>query len=257
MSSKHLQMEAMPLVLKKPQVEHPPTEGLLGEGMISDQRLHQLRIKNGLQEHKSLRQVLEAMHLKGLLKQPRGNNQVIMLNAKFPAGLGSSVQEAQSPPSREAKIMPSSAVSNLARPGSMDREYQDIVEFQDMLKEQAKAHEEATAQELNQGTEAPIVLMKPCSHQIPSPAAAPTPSPALQQILELESTASPVYNGLAKSPTTVTAPTGNDRENQNESSCTRYYTSVSFQTLRIHWNDISLLFPVCGTKLACEEESAL
>lgn len=257
MSSKHLQMEAMPLVLKKPQVEHPPTEGLLGEGMISDQRLHQLRIKNGLQEHKSLRQVLEAMHLKGLLKQPRGNKQVIMLNPKFPAGLGSSVQEAQSSPSREAKIMPSSAVSNLARSGSMDQEYQDIMEFQDMLKEETKAHEEATAQELNQGTEAPIVVMKPCSHQIPSPAAAPTPSPALQQILELESKASPVYNGLAKSPTTVTAPTGNDRENQNESSCTRYYASVSFQTLRIHWNDTNFLFPVCGTKLACEEESAL
>jgi hypothetical protein len=257
MSSKHLQMEAMPLLLKKPQVEHPPTEGLLGEGMISDQRLHQLRIKNGLQEHKSLRQVLEAMHLKGLLKQPRGNKQVIMLNPKFPAGLGSSVQEAQSSPSREAKIMPSSAVSSLARSGSMDQEYQDIMEFQDMLKEETKAHEEATAQELNQGTEAPIVLMKPCSHQIPSPAAAPTPSPALQQILELESKASPVYNGLAKSPTTVTAPTGNDRENQNESSCTRYYASVSFQTLRIHWNDTSLLFPICGTKLACEEESAL
>jgi len=64
-----------------------------------------------------------------------------------------------------------------------------VLEFQDnMLKEETKIHEEEIAQLVHQGIKAPIVLMKPCNHQICNPIiiAFAAPSLALQQMGELE-----------------------------------------------------------------------
>jgi len=64
-----------------------------------------------------------------------------------------------------------------------------IFKFQDnMLKDESKTHEEETTQLVDQGIEAPIVLMKPYNHQICSPiiVAFVAPSLALQQMGELE-----------------------------------------------------------------------
>jgi len=57
-----------------------------------------------------------------------------------------------------------------------------------MLKEETKIHEEEIAQLVHQGIKAPIVLMKPCNHQICNPIiiAFAAPSLALQQMGELE-----------------------------------------------------------------------
>ncbi|CAM6020235.1 unnamed protein product, partial [Sphagnum balticum] len=46
-------------------IQHPPPEGFLSGDM--DQRLRQLRLRNYIQERKTLKQILEAMRLKGLL----------------------------------------------------------------------------------------------------------------------------------------------------------------------------------------------
>jgi hypothetical protein len=63
-SPKYNLMEGMPQVLKHA-IQHPPPEGFLSSDM--DQRLRQLRLRNYIQERKTLKQILEAMRLKGLL----------------------------------------------------------------------------------------------------------------------------------------------------------------------------------------------
>ncbi|KAH8962808.1 hypothetical protein BDL97_05G119900 [Sphagnum fallax] len=63
-SPKHLHVEAMPF-RKLKEGHHCHLQGLHSGEM--DQKLHQLHIKNATQECKTLRQILEAMYLKGLL----------------------------------------------------------------------------------------------------------------------------------------------------------------------------------------------
>ncbi|CAK9858312.1 unnamed protein product, partial [Sphagnum jensenii] len=63
-SPKYNLMEGMPQVVKHA-IQHPPPEGFLSGDM--DQRLRQLRLRNYIQERKTLKQILEAMRLKGLL----------------------------------------------------------------------------------------------------------------------------------------------------------------------------------------------
>jgi len=48
-----------------------------------------------------------------------------------------------------------------------------------MLKEETKNHEEETAQPIHQGIQAPIVLMKPCNHQICNPTIVVFTTPSL------------------------------------------------------------------------------
>jgi hypothetical protein len=48
-----------------------------------------------------------------------------------------------------------------------------------MLKEETKTREEETAQPIHQGIKAPIVLMKPYSHQICNPIVIASTTPSL------------------------------------------------------------------------------
>lgn len=68
-SPKHHRIESMPQVFKHQVEQKASSEGLLYSDM--DQRLRQLGLKNSIQERKTLKQILEAMHLKGLLQPPR------------------------------------------------------------------------------------------------------------------------------------------------------------------------------------------
>ena len=68
-SPKHHMIESMPQVFKHQFEQKASSEGLLYSDM--DQRLRRLGLKNSIQERKTLKQILEAMHLKGLLQPPR------------------------------------------------------------------------------------------------------------------------------------------------------------------------------------------
>ncbi|XP_024364244.1 uncharacterized protein [Physcomitrium patens] len=68
-SPKHHMIESLPQVLKHQVELKSSSEGLLYSDM--DQRLRQLGLKNTIQERKTLKQILEAMHHKGLLQPPR------------------------------------------------------------------------------------------------------------------------------------------------------------------------------------------
>nr|XP_024383235.1 uncharacterized protein LOC112285999 isoform X1 [Physcomitrium patens]PNR49483.1 hypothetical protein PHYPA_011379 [Physcomitrium patens] len=67
-SPKHHMIESLPQVLKHQVELKISSEGLLYSDM--DQRLRQLGLKNTIQERKTLKQILEAMHQKGLLQPP-------------------------------------------------------------------------------------------------------------------------------------------------------------------------------------------
>ncbi|KAH8955598.1 hypothetical protein BDL97_08G148000 [Sphagnum fallax] len=206
MSPKHLQVEAMPFVLKKSKKGHHHNEGLLYGDM--DQQLHQLCLKNAIQERKTLRQILEAMYLKGLLHQSHNKD---ILNAKS-ARMQRTLQDAQSP-SREAKQMSSSMASNLARLERLDLEYQDILEFQNMRKEDNKLQKEASL-EVNHSGEASIVVMKPLGHQTTTPI--PIALSPLHQTRDVENM--PSWGGSRKSTVTLTPHAGSYREKSSESS---------------------------------------
>ncbi|KAG0623406.1 hypothetical protein M758_3G172700 [Ceratodon purpureus] len=67
-SPKHHMTESMPQVFKHQFEQKASSEGLYSD---MDHRLRQLGLKNSIQERKTLKQILEAMHLKGLLQPPR------------------------------------------------------------------------------------------------------------------------------------------------------------------------------------------
>jgi hypothetical protein len=224
MSPKHLQVEAMPFVLKKSKKGHHHNEGLLYGDM--DQQLHQLCLKNAIQERKTLRQILEAMYLKGLLHQSHNKD---ILNAKS-ARMQRTLQDAQSP-SREAKQMSSSMASNLARLERLDLEYQDILEFQNMRKEDNKLQKEASL-EVNHSGEASIVVMKPLGHQTTTPI--PIALSPLHQTRDVENM--PSWGGSRKSTVTLTPHAGSYREKSSESSesSSNEYVSLSFWLVLAH-----------------------
>ena len=139
MSPRHHQMEGMPNAFRRRHEDFPPGD--------VDQRLHQLRIKNSIQEHKTLKQILEAMHLKGLLHPPENRQPKFVKSQK----LGSS-REAQRP-LQGTDLKPSS--SSVARPPWMD--------IQSAM-EGMKVQDELTVEADHTG-EASIVVMKPLNHQ--------------------------------------------------------------------------------------------
>jgi hypothetical protein len=141
MSPRHHQMEGMPNAFRRRHEDFPPGD--------VDQRLHQLRIKNSIQEHKTLKQILEAMHLKGLLHPPENRQPKFVKSQK----LGSS-REAQRP-LQGTDLKPSSSSSSVARPPWMD--------IQGAM-EGMKVQDELTVEADHTG-EASIVVMKPLNHQ--------------------------------------------------------------------------------------------
>lgn len=139
MSPKHHQMEGMPNVFKK-----RPQDVTSGD---LDQRLHQLRIKNSIQEHRTLKQILEAMHLKGLLHPPQ----------KKPAK--SLIEEEAERPLHDFEAKPSS--SNVVRVSR--NEYQEQLNFEDLMRMDGEVQEEA-AIDIDHSGEASIVVMKPVNY---------------------------------------------------------------------------------------------
>lgn len=148
MSPKHHQMEGMPKVFNK-----RPQEFLSGD---FDHRLHQLRIKNSIQEHRTLKQILEAMHLKGLLhppqrKPPKSPREVLH-------GQGYLREEEQRP----LQNFTSSRLSEVARTNRKD--FQEQLTFEDLIRIDSHGQEEPTLDNDHSG-EASIVLMKPVNYR--------------------------------------------------------------------------------------------
>lgn len=162
MSPKHHQMEGMPKVFNK-----RPQE--LSSGDL-DQRLHQLRIKNSIQEHRTLKQILEAMHLKGLLhppqKKPPKSPRAELLEQGFLR------EEAQRP----LHDFASSSLSNMT--GSSRKDYQEQLTFEDLIRMDPHVQEEP-ALDIDHTGEASIVLMKPVNYHSSRPV---TPPPATKDV---------------------------------------------------------------------------
>jgi hypothetical protein len=152
MSPKHHQMEGMPNVFKKRSVQE------LSSGDL-DQRLHQLRIKNSIQEHRTLKQILEAMHLKGLLhppqKKPPESPRIEVIKQEY-------LKEEAELPVHAFESKPSSSASNVARANRND--YQEQLNFEDLMRMDGEVHEEP-ALDMDHSGEASIVLMKPVNYQ--------------------------------------------------------------------------------------------
>jgi len=146
MSPKHHQIEGMPK--KRPQ---DFTSGDL------DQRLHQLRIKNSIQEHRTLKQILEAMHLKGLLHPPPKKP------SKSPRTELNEPEEEGERPLQDFESKPSARVNR--------NEYQGQLNFEDLVRMDAEVHKEP-AIDKDQSGEASIVVMKPLNYQSAIPPAA-------------------------------------------------------------------------------------
>lgn len=149
MSPKHHQMEGMPNVFKK-----RPQDLTFGD---LDQRLHQLRIKNSIQEHRTLKQILEAMHLKGLLHLPQ---------KKPPKSPRAELKEEAEQPLHDFESKPSSSV---ARPNR--NKHQEQLSFEDLVRMDGEVHEEP-AIDVDHSGEASIVVMKPVNYHSAMPPAA-------------------------------------------------------------------------------------
>jgi hypothetical protein len=166
MSPKHHQMEGMPNAFRKHTQDLPHIE--------VDQRLHQLRIKNAIQEHKSLKQILEAMHLKGLLHPPQrkpppppaaaqSKEQRRLPREEEEAAAHQFLQHAQNPSNKSLTTTP----SNSTRPHRPSR--QELSGFPKIgakdTKVNVKVTEVVPPPEIDYTKEASIVLMKPFNHQ--------------------------------------------------------------------------------------------
>lgn len=158
MSPKHHQMEGMPNVFKK----RSPQELTSGD---LDQRLHQLRIKNSIQEHRTLKQILEAMHLKGLLhpppKKPPKSPRAELNEQAY-------LKEEAERPLHDFESKPSSSASNVARANRND--YQEQLNFEDLMRMDGEVHEEP-ALDVDHSGEASIVVMKPVNYHSVTPPA--------------------------------------------------------------------------------------
>lgn len=146
MSPKHHQMEGMPK--KRPQD--------FASGDL-DQRLHQLRIKNSIQEHRTLKQILEAMHLKGLLHPPPKKP------SKSPGAEVNESKEEAERPLQDFESKPSARVNR--------SEYEGQLNFEDLIRMDSEVHKES-AIDKDQSGEASIVVMKPLNYQSAIPPAA-------------------------------------------------------------------------------------
>ena len=156
MSPKHHQMEGMPNVFKKRSL-HELSSGDL------DQRLHQLRIKNSIQEHRTLKQILEAMHLKGLLHPPQKKPPKSPRPEVNEQGFSKEIAER---PLHDFEAKPSSSASNVARADRNDDP--DQLNFEDLMRMDGEVHEEPPL-DIDHSGEASIVVMKPVSYHSVNP----------------------------------------------------------------------------------------
>ncbi|KAG0614348.1 hypothetical protein M758_6G170000 [Ceratodon purpureus] len=159
MSPKHHHMEGMPNVFKK-RASQDHSSGDL------DQRLHQLRIKNSIQEHRTLKQILEAMHLKGLLHPPQKK---LPKSPRAEFNEHGYLKEEAERPLHDFESKPSSSASNVARANRND--YQEQVNFEDMIRMDGEMHEEPV-HDIDHSGEASIVVMKPVSYHSAIPPSA-------------------------------------------------------------------------------------
>ena len=187
MSPKHHQMEGMPNAFRKHTQDLPHIE--------VDQRLHQLRIKNAIQEHKSLKQILEAMHLKGLLHPPQRkphppsataqSKEQRRLPREDEAAAHQFLQHAQNP-NNKSLTTTSTNSTRPHRPSRQELSGSPKIVAKD-TKVKVKVTEVLPPPEIDHTKEASIVLMKPFNHQA-----------AIEKIEDRPSSSQPLVSGIGR-----------------------------------------------------------
>lgn len=187
MSPKHHQMEGMPNAFRKHTQDLPHIE--------VDQRLHQLRIKNAIQEHKSLKQILEAMHLKGLLHPPQRkphppsataqSKEQRRLPREEEAAAHQFLQHAQNP-NNKSLTTTSTNSTRPHRPSRQELSGSPKIVAKD-TKVKVKVTEVVPPPEIDHTKEASIVLMKPFNHQA-----------AIEKIEDRPSSSQPLVSGIGR-----------------------------------------------------------
>lgn len=214
LSPKHHMMEGMPQALKHPVEQTSPCEGLYGD---MDERLRQLGLRNTIQERKTLKQILEAMHLKGLLHPPRMDNEG---KPNYP-GQDQTVAKSlfQGPKERSLGCRITSLRSDL-----FDLDYSDIPKFRPAQKtkglEEGGQSYEGTQSPLSGRSfngEASIVVMKPLNVKPGSKLVPVKPLQNLPHGKEIESMPARPPSAPRKSAATST-PRGTVEKDSNMST---------------------------------------
>lgn len=206
-SSKHHMIESMPQVLKH-SVEHRlSSEGLLNGDM--DHRLRQLGLRNSIHERKTLKQILEAMHLKGLLHPPRHMDS----DGKHSFTRQDHSQTVAKSLFQDPKGFPSTQPTGSMKTDLFDLDYKDIPKFSSAQnlkgsKQSAPDGGKPSLRGRNFVGEASIVVMKPLNTKPTSKILIVKPSPVEPQSKEMESTSAKTLNmsrKFATAPTTRAA----------------------------------------------------
>lgn len=206
-SSKHHMIESMPQVLKHSVEHRSSSEGLLNGDM--DHRLRQLGLKNSLHERKTLKQILEAMHLKGLLHPPRHMDS----EGKHSFSRQDHSQTVAKSLFQDPKGFPLTQPTGSLKTDLFDLDYKDIPKFSSAqnLKGSKQSVPDGGKPFLrgrNFVGEASIVVMKPLNTKPTSKILVVKPTPVESQSKEIESTsakASSMSRNLATAPTSRSA----------------------------------------------------